>query len=278
DPKVAGAEERKRLAGDVLVDEPCQQRARARAGEGEDAVPGSDVLEPNVHVVLVELSSQPGVIVLLRCRSRHDIEPLGPDARHRQVALDAATRPACLTQRDPADLRRSLVREHSIEERLGSRPGDGELGEARLVEDADAGADGAALLPDGIEPVATAERVLVASRVAVAREPERALPAEAAAEDGAAGQQALVDRVGLQRPTCRQLLLRIVDRVLPLVDLACPRDEVWPRGGVAAEATDVELPHVVARLAVDDPFRGIAARAAGEDDPEDAEAGEDMEV
>jgi hypothetical protein len=69
-----------------------------------------------------------------------------------------------------------------------------------------------------------------------------------------------------------------VDRVFALVGLAGARHEIRRRRRVAAEAADVELPHVDARLAVDDPFGGEAARASREHDPEDAEAGEDVEV
>ena len=220
---------------------------------------------------------QPRVVVLFGGGRGDDVEALRLEARHRQVAFDPAARAARLRQGHPADLGRQAVRERPVEETLRAGPGDHELGEARLVEHADARAHAAAFLAHGVEPVAATERVLVACR-SVPGEPERPLPAEALAEDRAACRQPVVDRVDLQRPPRRKLLFRVVDRVLALVGLAGAWDEIRRRGRVAAEAADVELPHVDARLAVDDPLRGEATRASGEHDPEDAEAGEDVEV
>ena len=84
--------------------------------------------------------------------------------------------------------------------------------------------------------------------------------------------------VPLDRPSGVALLLRVVDRVLACVDVDRPRNEERRRLRVLAEAADVELPHVVARLAVDDPLGCVAPGAAREDDAEDAEAGEHVEI
>ena len=208
---------------------------------------------------------------------RDEIEAVLLVACHRQVAFDPAARPAHLRERDQAGLAREGVRAEPVEQAFRAGAGEAVLGEARLVEQAGAGTDCAALLADRVEPVPAPERVFVPAH-AVAREPERPFPAEAGPVDGAATAQPLVERVGLQRPSRRQLLLGEVDRVLPLVDLGGPGDEVRRRRGVASEAADIELPHVVAGLPVDDPLRCVAAGAAREDDPEDAEACEDVEV
>ena len=103
------------------------------------------------------------------------------------------------------------------------------------------------------------------------------LPPEADAEDRAFREQSFVERVELQRPPSRPFLLGEVDLVLVLEDLGRPGDDVGGVGREVAEAADVELPHVVRGLSVDDPLRRITG-AAGEDDAEDAEAGEDVEL
>src|SRR5207247_1428115 len=121
----------------------------------------------------------------------------------------------------------------AVEECLRAEPRDAELGKARLVEDADARANSAALLADRVEPVAAPERVLVAR--AVTGEPEGPLPAEALAENRAARGEPLVDWIGLERPARGQLLLGVVYRVLALVDLGRLRHEKGARVRVVAE-------------------------------------------
>src|SRR5262249_56520078 len=124
------------------------------------------------------------------------------------VGGDGAARAARLGQRHPAHLGWEAVREHAVEEALRAGPGHDELRQARLDEHAHARANASALVADGVEPVGAAERVLVAGRP-VSREPERTLPAEALAEDGAAAREPVVDRVDFERAPCRELLLRV---------------------------------------------------------------------
>src|SRR3954469_17157849 len=136
--------------------------------------------------------------------------------------------------------------------------------------------NGSALLADRVVPVPAPHRVLVAR--AVAGEPEGPLPAEAEAHHRTALAEHVVQRVPLHGATRVALLLRVVDRVLARVDVDSAWDQERRRARVVAEAADVELPHVVARLAVDDPLGGVASCAAREDDPEYAEPGQHVEV
>src|SRR3989304_3554715 len=101
--------------------------------------------------------------------------------------------------------------------------------------------------------------LLVAGGGSRRRAPEGPLPTVARTEDRATRREAVVERVGLERPAGRQLLERVRDRVLPLVDLACAGDPVRERGRVRAEAAHVELPQVIARLPIDDHLGGGAA-------------------
>ena len=218
DLDVAGAEEGEPLVGEVVARDPLQQLARPRPGDREHAVACGDVLDPH-RPVLRGVTLDPGEVVRLgRCR-RHDVVAAGLDERDGDVGLDAAPGRAHLRQRHPPHLGRQPVGAEPVEQRLGALAADDELREARLVEHADAAAHRAALLADGVEPVAAAERVLVAGGPGP-REPERALPAGANAHHRALGHEAVVERVGLERAARRPLLLGEVDLVLVLEHLA----------------------------------------------------------
>ena len=219
------------------------------------------------------------MVVRLGGRRGHDVEPIAVEAGHRHIALDPAARRAHLREAHASRLGRQAVRAEPVEPFLGARAGDLVLREARLVEHADRRPHGSALLADSLEPVAAAERVDVARLLqAVTREPERTLPAEAGAEHRTPGPEKVVQRVGLRRPSGGTLLLGIVRGVLVPIALAGARDDVAGVGGVLAEAPDVELPHAVARLAVEDPLGQVAARTARVDDAEEREAGQHPEV
>src|SRR6185295_17042472 len=97
-----------------------------------------------------------------------------------------------------ADLLGQRVAAEAVEVGLGARAAQLELGEARLVDHADALAHRAALLADGVVPGGAPVAVLLVAAVA-AVEPLRALPAEAHAPHGAALVQAVVERACLQR-------------------------------------------------------------------------------
>ena len=67
-----------------------------------------------------------------------------------------------------------------------------------------------------------------------------------------------------------------MDGVLALIHVAGAFRHVLYRVGVSAEAAHIQLPHVVTRLSLHDPLRGIFPRATTEDDSEDAEAGQNV--
>jgi hypothetical protein len=101
------------------------------------------------------------------------------------------------------------------------------------------------------------------------REPERVLLAPAHAHDGVLGLELVVDRRGLQRPRCRQLLVREGDAEAPAVVLAHLGVGV-ARRGPGAVAGDVHGPDVEAGIALGHPVGERQAHAAAL-----AEAGHD---
>ena len=147
------------------------------------------------RAVVGRVPLDPGQIVGLGRRRRDDVEAVRLEARDGQVALDPAPRRQHLRQGRSAQRSAGSRFAHSRSRNASAPgPGDQELREARLVEHADRRAHRTALLADRVEPVAAAERVLVAGSLAVAGEPERPLPAEAGAHDRALREQRLVQR------------------------------------------------------------------------------------
>ncbi len=223
------------------------------------------------------MARHPLEVVALGRGRRHHVEAILREPGYRDVTLDAAPGRAHLCQRHSADRARQCIRAQAVEESLRARSRDFVLGKARLVEHPDGRSNGSALLPDGGVPVPPMEGVLVLCR-AFGGEPERALPRESGAEDRSLGEQSLIEWARLQRPPGRELFFWVVDGVFAFVHLAGACRHVVRRTGVGAEAARIQLPHVVPRLSLHDPLRGILPRAAAEDDSEDTEAGQDVKA
>ena len=227
------------------------------------------------------MASDPRKIMELGARRGDDVEPLLSDLGHCDIALDTAPWGAHLREDHATDGGGQFVGAEAVEETPRSGSGDLVLGEARLIENADARSNGDALLADGAMPVSSAKRVLVSCRVDMIRatgKPEWALPPESRAVHGSFRQQSIVERTRLQGATRGALFFRVVYGVLEPVDLRRTFRNVLRRARVFGEAAHVELPHVVAGLPVHDPLGRVFTGAAREDDAEDAEASQDMEV
>ena len=85
-----------------------------------------------------------------------------------------------------------------------------------------------------------------------------------------------MERTRLQRSPGRELLFRIVDGVFAFIHFDGAFRHVRGRAGVRAEATNIQLPHVVTRLPLHDPLSRVFACTPAEDDTENAEAGQNV--
>ena len=184
-------------------------------------------------------------------------------------------RGAHLCQRHPADLaRRRLATAGRAAPRR--RAAHEVLGEARLVEHADATAHRTALLADGVEPVAAPEGVLVAAgrtaRTRAAAPSRSARPSRRPCSSSRSYSGSVLSGRPAGRSSSGKWILYSSSKTS---EARC--HDVRGRARVAAEAADVELPHVVARLALGDPLGRVPPGPAAEHDPEDREAREHVQ-
>jgi hypothetical protein len=124
-----------------------------------------------------------------------------------------------------------------------------------------------AFVADVLEPVRAAEAPVVLRLDAGGGKPVGALPAVALAEHRAHVLQPVVDGARLCRSRIGPFLIRVVDREDVPVSLLVLLHHVLP-AGVGPEAARIHGQHVDARLALDDPFRELPARAARRRDAE----------
>ncbi len=165
------------------------------------------------------------------------------------------------------DLRRNLVGHQPVEPALGAGARHFVLGERSQIDDADAAAQAPALVADVLEIVGAAKAPVVLRLDARRREPVGALPAVALAEYRTHALELVVHRAGLERPRILALLVRKVNREDVAIGLLVLLHHV-ALAGVRPEAPRIDGEHVDARLALDDPFRELPARAAGGGDAE----------
>ncbi len=273
---VAGAEERKALVREIVVAQPLEQLPRARAGDRQHAVAVGHVRDLD-RAVVGGVPLDPRQVVRLGRGRGHDVVATGLEQRDGHVGLDAAFRREHLRQCNPALLRREPVGAEAVEQRRRRprptrRTWRSSSGRARRRRSARPGTRP--------RPPRTSCRAGRSTRRARDRsgenqsgrsQPERTPITARFSSSSSYSGSVFSGRAG------GPLLLGVVDLVLVLEHLRRAGDDVRGRVRVLAEAADVELPHVVARLPLDDPLRGVAAGSAAEDDAEDREAGEDVQ-
>ena len=192
-------------------------------------------------------------------------EALRGEPRDRQVRLDPAAPVEQLRVDDRADRSIDGIRAHPVEERDGTRAGDLELRERRLVEQTGGRSRGERLGADRGRPVvarpaARAERLVPGRGVRL--EPVRPLPAGLLAERRTERLEGLVRRRGAERPPGLALLVGVVDVVVGRVVLDRARERVALRPIRGPEPPDVHLPEVELGFALDDPGRHLASDPA----------------
>ncbi len=196
-------------------------------------------------------------------------------------------------QRDTATFLGNGVGEDRVQPCACAGAGDFHLGEGRHIQHADILVDVLHFVADMLEIVGAAERpffydaaiiqrrrvVVVGDdistdaqlfrlqRVTVRHEPVGALPAIDGAKDAAEFLQAIIDRCGLERTGGGALFIRVMHGENVGVGLLVLGDEV-AFGRVRAEAARIDAHEVERRLAIDNPFRQLPARATGSSDAE----------
>src|SRR5947199_8609692 len=108
--------------------------------------------------------------------------------------------------------------------------------------------------------------------------PVRSLPSRFFTEAGAELLEPRVGRGEAQRPARLALLVGVVDIVVRRVDLDSSGEGVGLTAILTAESTQVHLPQVEARLAIDDPFGHRCAHPSGTGDPMGTESRRDVET
>ncbi len=228
-----------------------------------------------------QLAPHPLAVVVAEGGAGDDREALLAEAGDGEVALDAAAVVQHLGVGDLADVAGDAVVAEAFEVLGRRRPGDLELGEGGLVEQRRRLAGGAVLGPDRRRPVlagpaAGAQLLLAAGGVGL--EPVDPLPARLFAEGGAVLTVPGVDRRDPQRPPGAALVVGVADVVVGLVVLADPGVGVGGGAVLGAEAADVHVPEVEARLPLGDPLGHHFADPAGAGEAVGAEAGADEEA
>src|SRR5262249_27221745 len=153
-------------------------------------------------------------------------------ARDGDVALDPAAAVEHLRVGDLPDVARDAVVTQPLEQLGRSRPGDLELRERRLIEEA-GGLPGGAVLrldpgrPQLSGPAVRAQRLVAGGGVGLV--PVDALPARLLAEGGAVGAMPFVGAGHAQRPPGAALVPRVADVVVGLIDLPGPLQRVGRR-------------------------------------------------
>ena len=120
---------------------------------------------------------------------------------------------------------------------------------------------------NGWRPVATGPAIrhrpcLSLGQLLIAAEPVWPFPAGLFTEDRVQFFEALVDRAESQLARAAALQGGIADIIVCAVDFVDARSDVAAAGRVGSKASDVHVPEIKARLAVDDPFRDHLADAA----------------
>ena len=210
--------------------------------------------------------------------SRHD-EILGlTGAGDREVGFDAAAGIEPLRVDDLADGNVDLIVAGPLQQGAGVAAGDEELGEARLVEQADALAHRHVLLARGIEPVLAAVGIGVFGRLARQREPVRPLPAGDLAKAGAGCGESIVQAGAPHAPRRAVLVVGPVHGVEQAQRLGDAWHQEMAAVLVGIEPADVDFRQVERRLALHDP---VGERHAGPPaglDADGVEAGRHEEV
>src|SRR5579883_1083654 len=242
------------------------QVARARSPDANAAATGGHIAY-NDRAICGGMAANPGQVMNAKGSAGDDLEAVGGQACHRQVALDPAASIEHLCVRNRADGLVHLIVSNILEEGQRAWSCDLQLTERSLVEEGDPFARGLVLGSDGWGPEASgpAQRnrpVLSLSQRLVRGKPIGALPAGFFAEDGTQFAQAIVDRAEAQFARAAALFERITDIVIRAVDLIHASGNIFLASCIGSEAPDVHMPQIEFRLALDDPFRQHLAHAS----------------
>ena len=253
--------------------ERCEQVARSRTGHDQRA-PGLAHVG-NLHGLVVAPGEAEQVEVpLVGHRAGEQEEPVGPEARDRELRREASAVREGVGEHDAAVPARHAVGAQAIEEHLSTRAGDLELGEARELNHADPLAHRPAFRGHDLEQVVVPERALLLAPVE--REPLRTLPAVALGEHATLGLERLVKGRRLRRTTLGPLFAGWNEPVHVRV-LAVRLDRRVGLVGEGAEPARVHAQHVDLGRPVHHPLGQVLATARALGDP-DAGAGGQPEV